>query len=198
MAFYVLCFASESASDDKELNLWFDRLWARLAPLLDQDLEANIEYEVGNSVSYVRVPWQLYLLACASRLSPYVRFANGVVQRRLNSILSSIANGRGLIYPHSGQDPSTRTNGIVHEVLGRIQRELRLRRFPLRPFEILDRGRAALTSKYSIWTARAVIAVFIVISVVQWFSSNSRTVSALAPDFITAALLLLLTGRRER
>lgn len=197
MALYVLAFASKR-EDEKELASWFRRLWTKLSPLLAQDLEANIEYEVGNSVNYVRVPWQLYLLACASRISPYVCFASGVAQRRMASILESVSKGSGLIYPHSGSDPSTRTNGIVYEVLGRIQVEMDRRRLPLRPFGALDKGRVALTSKWVIVTVRIIVVALIVFSLVRWWQSSDRTVATLAPDFITAFLLLLLTGRKDR
>ena len=43
------------------------RLWNRLSPLLAQDLESNIEYARQDHYFYVRVPWQLYLIATLTK-----------------------------------------------------------------------------------------------------------------------------------
>jgi len=196
LAIYVLCYLPELYRHDKELKRPFRDAWLRLSPLLNQDLEANIEY-LTNKINYVRIPWQLYLLGAAAHLSPYRRFASAKAQRRLRSILDSVEVTGGLLYPHSGRDLSTRTNAILFDVLNQIDNELRIRHLPLRPFIWLEVIKSFVGSRPFQYCVRVIVLALIVYAVVRWSMSSTKNVSDLAPELLSSALLILLTGRKE-
>ncbi len=127
LCIFVLSFLPSRPENVQESKLrgWLARLWTQLEPLLGQDLEANIEYSDGDSHYYVRVPWQLYLICTASRLKPFRCFAAALAQRRLSSIVRAAGSEQGFFYPHSGDRVSTRTNGILYDVLCLIREEVR-------------------------------------------------------------------------
>lgn len=194
---YVLCFVDEDwERHKKELNKWFEELWSALSPLLSWDLEANIEYEFHGSVEYVRVPWQLHLIACAARLRPYKRFAGVACQKRLKSILDQIDGGGGVIYPHSGEVASTRTNAIVYEMLGRIRVELDKRRLPLGPFEFIDKGSAALKSKAALVVLRTLAVLLTGAAVLLWALRDAHPTETLGANLAASLLLLIFASQR--
>lgn len=195
-ALYVLCFLPDSEVPNSELRAAFSSLWLRLAPLLSQDLEANIEYW-GGRMSYVRVPWQLYLLAIAAKLSPYRRFASSLAQRRLKAILGGVEVNGGLIYPHSGRDLSSRTNAILFEVLGIIREQLNVRKLPLGPFEVYEEIKKGVSSRTARYIIRAAALGLIVFAVVSWLRERDHHIGEFAPEIISSVLLILLTGKRE-
>jgi hypothetical protein len=196
LAVYVLCFLPIPFRNDREIRKPFHRLWLQLSPLLTQDLEANIEY-VTSKINYVRIPWQLYLLASSSRLSPYRRFTSAKAQRRLKTILDSVNLSGGLLYPHSGRELSSRTNAILFDVLGQIDSELAQKRLPLKPFISLGRARAALASRPFQLAVRVLVVAVIGYVVVRWVTSGQTNLADLAPELLSSVLLILLTGKRE-
>ncbi len=196
LTIYVLCYLPERYRHDKELKRPFQDAWLRLSPLLNQDLEANIEY-LTSKINYVRIPWQLYLLGAAAHLSPYRRFASAKAQRRLRSILDSVQAAGGLLYPHSGRDLSTRTNAILFDVLNQIDNELKIRHLPLRPFIWVEALKSFVGSRPFQYCIRVIVLALIVYAVVRWSMSSTKNVSDLAPELLSSALLILLTGRKE-
>lgn len=196
LAIYILCFLPEQYRRDRELRRPFQDVWLRLSSLLNEDIEANIEY-VTRKLNYVRIPWQLYLIASAARLSPYRRFASSKAQRRLKAILASVSTVGGLLYPHSGRDLSSRTNAILFDVLRQIDNELTVRRLPLGPFIYTEAIRSFISSKTFQYGVRVLAFVLIVYVVARWIYSGQTNVGALAPELISSVLLILLTGRRE-
>jgi hypothetical protein len=196
LTIYILCYLSEGYRRDKELKKPFEDTWSRLSPLLNQDVEANIEY-LTDKINYVRIPWQLYLLAAAAHLSPYRRFASASAQRRLKSIIQSVLASGGLLYPHSGRDLSSRTNAILFDVLNKMDDELTIRRLPLTPFVWIERFKSAIASRPFRYSVRAVVLGLIVFAVVRWSTSHSKSIADLAPELLSSALLILLTGKRD-
>lgn len=196
LVIYVLCYLPEVYRRDKDLKNPFEDTWPRLSPLLKQDLEANIEY-LTSRINYVRIPWQLYLLGAAAHLSPYRRFASASAQRRLRFILESVQTKGGLLYPHSGRDLSSRTNAILFDVLNKIDSELAIRRLPLKPFVWIEVLKSAIASRPFRYTVRIIVLCLIVYVIVRWSLSGSRSIAELAPELLSSALLILLTGRRE-
>jgi hypothetical protein len=193
---YVLCYLPDSYRNDREIRKPFETAWGALSPLLDQDLEANIEY-LTTKINYVRIPWQLYLLASAARISPYRRFVSAKAQRRLKSILDNVRAQGGLLYPHSGRDLSTRTNAILFEVLSQIDDQLKVRRLPLRPFVLLELVRSVIASRLFQYTLRILVLGFVTYTIVNWATSRHANVSELAPELIGSLLLILMTGKRD-
>jgi hypothetical protein len=196
LTIYVLCYLPDRYRQDRELRKPFQNAWSRLSPLLNQDLEANIEY-VTNKINYVRIPWQLYLLASAAHLSPYRRFSSAKAQRRLKSILENVQATGGLLYPHSGKDLSSRTNAILFDVLDQIDNELKIRRLPLGPFIWFEVIKSIVASRPFQYTIRVLVFALIVYVIVRWSVSSERNVGDLAPELVSSLLLILLIGKRE-
>jgi hypothetical protein len=195
LVIYVLCYLPEPFRRDKELRKAFNDSWLRLSPLLNQDLEANIEY-LANKINYVRIPWQLYLLGAAAHLSPYRRFVSTRAQRRLRSILDSVRGISGLLYPHSGRYLSTRTNAILFDMLGNIDDELE-KRLTFEPFIWLESFKSVVGSRPFLYSVRIIVLGLILYAIARWSTSSDRNVGALAPELLSSVLLILLTGKRE-
>jgi hypothetical protein len=196
LAIYVLCYLPERYRHDRDLRKPFQDTWLRLSPLLNQDLEANIEY-LTSKINYVRIPWQLYLLGAAVHLSFYRRFASAKAQRRLRSILDSVQTAGGLIYPHSGRDLSTRTNAILFDVLRHIDNELNIRHLPLRPFIWFEAIKSVVASRPFQYTVRVIVLGLIAYVIVRWSTSSTKNVGDLAPELLSSVLLILLIGKKE-
>jgi hypothetical protein len=164
--------------------------------LLNQDLQANIEY-LADKINYVRIPWQLYLIGAAAHLSFYRRFASARAQRRLRSILDNVQAAGGLIYPHSGRDLSTRTNAKLFDVLNNIDNELKIRRLPLRPFIWLEAIKSVVATRPFQYAVRVAVLGLIVYVVVKWSTSPTKNIGDLAPELLSSLLLILLIGKKE-
>ena len=72
-----------------------------------------------SSSYYVRIPWQLYMVALASRHDYFLKFYRPIISRYLDRILKSV-QGKGFYYPHSTPQLSSRTYAILYEVFGQI------------------------------------------------------------------------------
>jgi hypothetical protein len=125
---YALVFRKETvneipADELSRIRTSFARQWRNHERLLDQDLEQNIEYSIGPTNYYVRIPWQLYLLALAAQVSPW-RIYSYIVQKKLGRILNDTKSG-GFYYPYSGRALSTRTNAILYDTLKTIRHRSR-------------------------------------------------------------------------
>src|SRR6185369_12576182 len=162
-------------------------VWLALERLLrDESIEQNVEYWRDRGTYYVRVPWQLYLLALAARLRYYRSFATYAGQTRLRSILTQVIQG-GFRYPHSGEMISSRTNAILYDVLGRIQSETR--RYQLvSPVYWIDRLRTSTLFRRVLGAAALLLIVY---SVWQWIDRGAD-LGALAGDFLGPALIALV------
>lgn len=197
-ALYVL-MRVRGARARQRLRSWFNEYWEKLSPLLFQDLEANIEYlSAGRPrVSYVRVPWQLYLIACAAQLAPYRCFASPRAQGRLEHVVYQVMENGGLVYPHSGSIPSTRTNSILFEALGDIQRQLEIRKLPLAPFHAFGRFLGLGRNRVVRWGGRLIAAVIIIATLIAWTKSSEMSWVQIAPNLVTSLLIFLFTLRRS-
>jgi hypothetical protein len=200
LCLYVLTFLpsdTTGAPVEGTLREALGRLWTPLEPLLRYDLEANVEYRDGDNVQYIRVPWQLYLLACSARLGELKFFATSVAQRRLEAVVTSVVNKGGYRYPHSGGLVASRTNAIVFELLARIRSARPLRgwmRWLARPYLLLDGARS--TSWFAPIVALGAAGI-LVWSVAVWLTSDTFTTGDLAPN-VVASFLILVALRRKR
>jgi hypothetical protein len=191
---YAVCFQKAGVSDEVEQQLrrLFDPIWRKLEPLLNADIEQNIEYWRRQETFYVRVPWQLYLLALAARLRFYTCFGSVAAQRRLMAIVSSI-NGEGFRYPHSGSMVSSRTNAIALDVLGLIREAWRPQRgIGITLFYAYDTLRHVLGSRYLRLPVRLCAAVFFLWAIYQW--ANHGTLAEVGPELIAASIMVMLMG----
>ena len=120
---YCLTFCLGADSEDSVLEDTFLSTWRSLEPLLSEDIEQNVEYWRGKVTHYLRIPFQLYLLALASKYSQR-RLAGFRAQRRLNSIIDALRS-TSFKYPYSGAYLSSRTNGIAYDALAAIRERAR-------------------------------------------------------------------------
>lgn len=103
----------------------FNKLWKSEFCVINSDFEQNIEYPGKQKHYYVRIPWQLYLLAIANSLAPR-HFAQRKSISRFNSIIKSIIDENGFIYKQSGKNISSRTYSILFETLCTIEKAFKL------------------------------------------------------------------------
>lgn len=179
------------STQDSTLEKAFLDVWASLEPLMEEDIEQNLEYW-GTTTYYVRIPWQLYLLALAAEYNQW-RFAGFRSQRCLNRAINAIRTD-SFRYPYSGTQLSSRTNSIAYEVLTAIRERIRHQTW-LSVANSIDSFRVFAGSRIVRRSAAVFAAVAIGWSAWQWL--NQGHISDLAPHFISPLLLLLLaSGRR--
>lgn len=190
---FVLAFASGLGDGvaAADLRRTCRELWKAHERLLSEDIEQNIEYFHGEDHLYVRVPWQIYLLALAIKIAPFRMFASIAAQRRLGAIVQALDSDAGFIYPHSGSTTSSRTNAVLYDALCLIEDELAKQSISLLPAFWWDRFRSALGSIYvraGVAVGAAVLAIF---ALIRWSAHGS--LGEIAPELIAAALVFLMT-----
>lgn len=192
LCLYVLTFSKglDHLVDRSVLKKAMSALWRRLEQLFQEDFEQTIEYQYRDDHFYVRIPWQLYLLALASKLAPWHRFASGAAQRRLHAIVESAVATEGFSYPHSGDRLSSRTNAILYETLGIMEENLRSP-WALWPFYLLDRIRGFISRIVPYLAFAAAVWVTF-----RWVRTGG-TISELGPELVGAFLLLLIAAGKR-
>jgi len=197
---YVLSFIrnAETIDGGDGLPRVFTSIWRQLESLLDNDIEQNIEYSRDREHYYVRVPWQLYLLALAAKLAPKRRFASRAAQARLKSILTAVNSPVGFTYPHSGLRVSSRTNAILYDVFSAIEKQLeRTYQVLLVPAQAIDLLRTFLSSRWVRFAAVLGSLVVIILSLYSWYNRGGD-IGELAPELLAGFLLLLITAGKAR
>jgi len=192
-ALYVLVFRKGAeharAESDSQLRNMFDGLWDRTVRLLAlESIEQNVEYWRESETLYVRVPWQLYMLALASRLRFYRRFSTTAAQFRLREITTALMEKR-FRYPHSGKRTSSRTTSIALEVCMHLVGEIRRQEWIVKAFVFVDRFRTSRILRWGSGVGAALLALW---SVYQWWFSPDSSFGNLAPEFIGPVLIGIL------
>jgi hypothetical protein len=189
---YCLTFhPNSSVEQDPILKKTFLDVWSSLEPLLEEDIEQNLEYW-GEGTYYVRIPWQLYLLALASEYSQW-RFAGFRSQQCLNRVVDALRRD-SFRYPYSGTRLSSRTNSVAYEVLAAIRERVRYLLW-IKIANFVDSFRVYAGSRL-VRRLAAVLAIgAIVYSSWQWM--QSAKLSELAPHFVSAVIILLLAWGRK-
>jgi hypothetical protein len=187
----------EHVSNDHLKELLF-RIWRRLDPLLQQDLEYNIEYSRNDRYYYVRVPWQLYLAAVAAKVAEFRVFSTTRLQRRLAAIIDAATGPAGFVYPHSGNRVSSRTNAILFDIVTLMSQEIRRSSSVRAILTKLDAMRLVLGSAIVSWVG-AIAGVGIAgYATVIWLERGAAAIADLGPHFIAAAIIVLLSGRKRQ
>lgn len=179
LCLYVLTEVTSGRTTSEERKLFkntFDRIWHRLEPLLSEDLEQNVGYwdvPRGNTC-YVRIPWQLYLLALASKYRFIRRFSSWVAQVKLNKILEMVNDQGGYAYPYSGKHMSSRTYAILYETLEIIHRNIEHRKLlPL--FLLFDCAVRLLRNKYARLLVFVIGTIFLAYVGYRWYQNTAPT-----------------------
>jgi hypothetical protein len=192
---YAITFRKrpDEQAHTERLQPVFKAIWNRCCDELDHDDEQNVEYwRQLNKTCYVRIPWQLYLLALAGKYSFSWSFSRSAAQSLLARIVRT-AKVDGFIYPHSGQQPSARTNAILHETLGHLVGLLQHRDLGILPrlWEIVVRGAQS-------WPARVAYCLvaggIILYSLYEAYTADSAMWPQLANGFVGAIVIVLLSA----
>jgi hypothetical protein len=195
---YVLTFGHDGAplAAESELKKVFTALWRSLEPQLDFEVEQNIEYMRDGAHQYVRVPWQIHLLALAARWAPH-RFASKRAQGQLSRIILALESREGFLYPHSGKLASARTNAILYDSLKQITPQVEKYSWLLRPYYLWDAFMRALSSSMVLWALRVSALVLIGLALFDWWISGANW-DGIAQEMLASSLLLVVTWRRSR
>lgn len=193
----MLTFLPRRGVPTAVLQKEFDDLWRHLAPLLTHDIEANVEYGAPARTHsyYIRIPWQLYLLAIAARLRPLRRFSSARAQKRLTSIVDAIRHG-SFVYPQSGRQMSTRTAAILYDTLGLMASSMAARGAMTRlsePFRQVDRIRSSRAVRGILATG---IALLVAESLREWWLLPSHSLAQLGPELAATFFAAVLLRRR--
>ncbi len=169
---YVLAIANRDIATSglklKDLKKIFKDVWRRSESQLEIDIEQNIEYEGGPRHHYVRIPWQLYLVMTSLILFP--SFLGKVkIQNLIGRIIEAVDTKGGVIYPHSGEKLSSRTNSTVYSALKKIKACLQRNHLFYVPFHYYDQVRTFLSSIVFINIVRVLILVLIALLFLDLF-----------------------------
>lgn len=167
-----------------------DRQWRSLRALLSTDLEANVEYPGGSRYSYIRVPWQLYLIGCARRVRPIRHFASVAAQRRLGVAVVGVSSDHGFVYPHSGNEVSARTASILYDVLGDTVTGPWL---VWRAIVATDRARSALI-RYGRIPLALLAGGFGAYSMFVWITGSTAAVGEVGTNLIASVLVAIVVA----
>jgi hypothetical protein len=167
-------------------------VWSPLEPLLDEDIEQNVEYWHGDETEYVRIPWQLYLLALAAEYSRW-RFAGFRAQRRLTEVIEAVRS-RSFKYPYSGRYLSSRTNSVAYDVLGSIRDRVRHLVW-LRFANLIDSIRVFSGSRAVRRISAVLAGLIIVYAIREWLRTGH--LADLAPELLASVIALILAWARR-
>lgn len=192
---FCLTFCTDLTKDQKsKLKSAFVFQWRSLEPMFGEDIEQNLEYWRGGVKNeYVRIPFQLYLLALAAQFSIW-HFAQSNAQRTLNKSIEDLIDGT-FKYSYSGESLSSRTNSIAFDVILLIREHTRHHALMLF-FNALDRVRVIAGSR-SVRVGAALVAAGL-ISWAVWDWSKTGKPGDLAPELLSGFLTMFLTLGRRR
>ncbi|HDL01541.1 MAG TPA: hypothetical protein ENH23_04835 [candidate division Zixibacteria bacterium] len=200
LAVYSLVFSDDSyySQHRRELNNLAVSLYKRLSALLDYDIEQNIEYynSDGTKTSYIRIPWQLYLIAIINKVDFY-RWSSLAIQSRIKHIVENTISSNGFIYKSSGDYVASRTNAILYEVLNRIDNNDKSFMFLIQPLHWLDVVRRFLQSKWIRIPSFLASSIFICYILWPYFTQPIDT-TPLGANLVVSILLLLLSFGKPR
>jgi hypothetical protein len=199
-ALYVLVYSQNilKAVDEKRLKGYFKRLIESPVYNLVENLEQNIEYwpEVNDTEhEYIRIPWQLYFIAIAVKISPW-HFSKIKTQKLLETIETQSLNG-GFMYSHSGPHLSTRTQSILFDVLSKIKYQLNKKAL-YSFFNILDRIASVFRSKVFRCFILITVCCLFGYSLYKWISKGyDASIEDLGPEIAGPILLWIYNLTRN-
>jgi hypothetical protein len=193
---YSLILSSNNLdSEKKRFKSLLTKIWKSPYCSLQDDYEQNIEYWYNSQNNYIRIPWQIFLIAICSKLSKWKFYTIGI-QSRLKSIVSMSQGERGFIYKYSGNNTSTRTNAIVFDTLTFIKANLNT---TFLDYSILywDYVLIFFGGKVLKVTVRGLSLLCILYFVYIWFV-NGVDFYSFGKDFIIALFLGLLSFGKKK
>lgn len=190
---YVLSFYSKPTANSKEPLIYkniVSALFKSKFCTFEGHIEQNIEYWYNHNNYYIRIPWQLYLIALAAKHTPS-NFSKVEIQNMLSEIYKTIDSKNAYIYEYSGPYFSTRTNSILCEVCLQIKNNLKndIRYHLLFYwFQISNKIELILGKWYVRWFIKIAMITIFVFTIYKWITKDtvfsSAQLSDLGPEII--------------
>jgi hypothetical protein len=188
----LLVLLEVGGGDDSTTKIWNDLLDTLRSELHDRT-EANYEFTIGNRQYYVRVPWQLYLIASASICKPTSLIFTSDVRRALLDCVQAIDSPEGYVYTAFGHMKSTRTYSILMDTLWRVSKQLQTSKTLARISLVANWAIRIIYSRISAWTALFAALALAVVGLYAWLSESSSRLNAVGPELAAAVLLGLIS-----
>lgn len=190
---YVRCFCllvllEVAGNDDSTSKVWNDLLDTLRSELHDRT-EANYEFTVGNRQYYVRVPWQLYLIASAARCKPTSLIFTSDVRRALLDCVQAVDSPEGYVYTAFGHMKSTRTYSILMDTLWHVSGQLHTSKILARMSLVANWAIRILYARASAWLALFAALALAGVGLYAWLSASSSRFDAVGPELAAAVLL---------
>ncbi len=203
---YVRCFcllvmAEIGDGDDKALKIWRE-LFDILRHELHERTEANYEFVIRNRQYWVRVPWQLYLIASTAHCKPASLIFAPDIRRALLDCLQAVDSPEGYVYTAFGHMKSTRTYGILMDTLWIVRSRLHTTRILSRLSLMANWTIRIVYARSSMWLALSAAFGLTGFGLYVWISGSAGRVAEVGPELAAAALLgiisFLLSRERSR
>jgi hypothetical protein len=191
-SFCLLVLLEVAGVDSVARGRW-NVLLAEFRPQLGDRTEANYEFTLGNRQYYIRIPWQLYLLAGTALCRPLDIVAKSAVRNILLDCIKAVGSADGYIYPAFGHMKSTRTYGILMDTLWRVAQELDSSRYLAGLASVANSVVRVVYSRSASWVALLAALALAGMALRGWLAGQHAPLGALGPE-IGAALLLGLAG----
>lgn len=210
LGIYVLAFYDYNKTYENKLKDLIINLYESTLAIFTSHNEVNLEYWFEGKNEYVRIPWQVYLIALLAKYSDRL-FAKNIIQERLNEILDK-SQTIGFKYPFSGAHISSRTSSIVYECLNNIKVSLK-RSYAYTFYNSLDKVREFFTHKYIRFSLATIVVLCLTYTVYAYYTVTIKSlpvgstnldkfnslVSSLGTEVaITVSLALLSWGRSKK
>lgn len=199
-ALYVITFYYSPQINNrttiKKLKSLYKKLWKNNYCIFNEDIEQNIEYWNEDDHYYVRIPWQLYMLALTSKFSSW-NFAKVDSQKRLTSIYTNCANNEGFRYRYSGPYFSVRTHAIIYETLEKIRQNLKKNALYVF-FNRIDQIRNLLAHRFFRFGISILSFVLAGYIIYDWYQDDNSTFRELAPELLGPVFVwLIMFGKKK-
>ena len=194
---YVRCFcllvmAEIGDSDDKALTIWRE-LFDILRHELHERTEANYEFVIRNRQYYVRVPWQLYLIASTAHCKPGSLIFAQDIRRALLDCLQAVDSPEGYVYTAFGHMKSTRTYGILMDTLWIVRSRLHTTRVLSRLSLMANWTIRFVYARPSMWLALAAALSLAGFGLYAWINGSAGRVAEVGPELAAAVLLGIIS-----
>lgn len=170
-----------------ELGKVFKKIWRLQNQYILNGMEQNIEYYYHDEKTcYVRVPFDLYMIALSSHYEFDSVFSSHAIQKRLNDILNQVLNG-GFHYPYAGKNVSSRTNAILFEALSIIKHNMENKTLGTLQ-SIKDWIRLKWRSKFTTFILVTVMILFIIRMCWSYFTNDSGRLHDIGTELLGSLL----------
>ena len=194
---YVRCFCLlvllEVNGSDEVARGIFDALLDTLKPELHEPTEANYEFTVGNRQYYVRVPWQLYLIAGAALCKPTTLLFTPDVRRALLGCVQAVDSPDGYVYTAFGHMKSTRTYSVLMDTLWRVRSQLHTSKAVARVSSVANWTIRVLYARFSAWIALLAGVALAGVGLYAWLGRSDSRFGAVGPELVAAVLLAVIS-----